>query len=97
MTRVQAMTDLEHRRPELFAATPDGLPVNVGPAPAKCLPDAEQFWALEGRVTKLEEPRMQLIPKMQQFAIGSAFCGLLAVGVLVSLVAFVVATILLYV
>ncbi len=73
------------------------LPVKAGPAPAKCVPDAEQFWALEKRVTKLEEDRVQLFPKLQQFAIGSAFCGLLAVGVFVSLVAFVAATVLLYV
>lgn len=73
------------------------LPVKAGPAPAKCVPDAEQFWALEARVTELEDPRMHRTPRLSQFAIGSAFCGLLAVGVFVSLVAFVAATVLLYV
>ena len=89
-TRAQAMADLRRRRPNLFVAPAESS------APAKCLPDAEQFWALEKRVAKLEG-NMHRTPKIQRIVISSAFLGLLAVGVFVSLVACVAATVLRFV
>lgn len=74
------------------------LPVKVGTAPARCLPDVEQFWALEKRVNNLEEANVpHIAPSLTKIVVGAAYGALLAFGVAVSLVAFAVATVGLFV
>ena len=67
------------------------LPVKAGPMPARCMPDADQFWSLESRVSKLEEDMPYVAPHLARAFAPFAFLVLLTFGVCVSLVAFAVA------